>query len=132
MVDALLDHAGLKPNEIAFFTQRDGYGDAGFAGGVAALRRRGPPDGASVGHGRYERNTRSVESGLADLLQLERPPRAVIMVGAYAPARRSSGSHANKSSTRSSSTSHSWEPTRSPTRSAPRGGGDRDPGRSPL
>jgi ABC-type branched-subunit amino acid transport system substrate-binding protein len=85
MVDALIDHAGLDPKDIAFFTQRDGYGDAGFAGGLAALRRRGLPEGASVGHGRYERNTRSVENALADLLQLERPPRAVIMVGAYAP-----------------------------------------------
>jgi ABC-type branched-subunit amino acid transport system substrate-binding protein len=52
---------------------------------MAALRRRGLRDGAIVGHGRYERNTKSVESGLADLLQLERPPRAVILVGAYAP-----------------------------------------------
>ena len=30
MLDALIDMAGLKPEEIAFFTQRDSYGDAGF------------------------------------------------------------------------------------------------------
>ena len=28
MIDALIDIAGLKPEEIAFFTQRDSYGDA--------------------------------------------------------------------------------------------------------
>ncbi|MBI1850664.1 MAG: ABC transporter substrate-binding protein [Planctomycetes bacterium] len=85
MVDALVDQAGLKPDEIAFFTQRDAYGDAGFNGGLAALKRHGLPDGAKVGHGRYERNTLSVENGLADLMQFDPLPRAVIMVGAYAP-----------------------------------------------
>ena len=34
MIDALIDIAGLKPEEIAFFTQRDSYGDAGFTLGM--------------------------------------------------------------------------------------------------
>ncbi len=85
MVDALIDHAGLAPEQIAFFTQRDGYGDAGFAGGMAALKRRGLKDETQIAHGRYERNTISVEDGLADVLEADPPAKAVIMVGAYAP-----------------------------------------------
>ena len=38
MVNALIDIAGLKPTDIAFFTQRDSYGDAGFTIGIG-----GPP-----------------------------------------------------------------------------------------
>jgi ABC-type branched-subunit amino acid transport system substrate-binding protein len=85
MVDALIDVAGLKPEEVAFFTQRDAYGDAGFAGGVAALARHGLADATLVTHGRYERNTTAVESALAEIMTAQVRPRAVIMVGAYAP-----------------------------------------------
>src|SRR5439155_13440163 len=75
----------IKTGEIAFFTQRDAYGDAGFAGGIAALKRHGLKDEHAVPHVRYERNTLAVEKAVADLLLLQAPPRAVIMVGAYAP-----------------------------------------------
>ena len=85
MIDALIDGAGLEPREIAFFTQRDGYGDAGYAGGIAALRRHGLEQESEVMHVRYERNTVAVEGALAELLMAETAPRAVIMVGAYAP-----------------------------------------------
>jgi branched-chain amino acid transport system substrate-binding protein len=85
MVDALTDIAGVKPSEIAFFTQRDSYGDAGFTLGLAALRRHGLSDPRAVLHPGYERNTLAVEGAVADLLMAERPPRAVLMIGAYAP-----------------------------------------------
>lgn len=85
MVDALIERGGLLPEEIAFFTQRDGYGDAGYVGGFAALKRHGLQDEAQVLHVRYRRNTLAVENALADLLLAEKAPRAVIMVGAYAP-----------------------------------------------
>ncbi|MEZ6097864.1 MAG: ABC transporter substrate-binding protein [Pirellulaceae bacterium] len=85
MVDALVNHAGLAPAEIAFFTQRDAYGDAGYTGGVQALRRHGLVDESVVAHGRYDRNTIAVENALADILAAPRLPRAVIMVGAYQP-----------------------------------------------
>ena len=88
MVDALVEQAGVRANEIAFFTQRDAYGDAGFVGGIAALRRHGLASEHDVAHGRYERNTLAVENGLAEVLQADPPPRAVIMVGAYAPCAR--------------------------------------------
>ncbi|MGD9690043.1 MAG: ABC transporter substrate-binding protein [Phycisphaerales bacterium] len=85
MVDALVAHAGVKPEEVAFFTQKDAYGDAGYMGGMAALRRHGLKDDARVAHGRYERNTTSVEGGAAEVLSAQPPAKAVIMVGAYAP-----------------------------------------------
>ncbi len=85
MVEALLKYGGLRPDEIAFFTQRDAYGDAGFVGGIEALRRHGLADVSQVAHGRYERNSLAVENGLADVILAQPTPRAVIMVGAYAP-----------------------------------------------
>lgn len=88
MVDALIEHAGLKPTEIGFFTQRDAYGDCGFEVGLEALRRHGlpasGPDSRPV-HARYERNTTIVEPAVADMLSAAVRPRAVIMVGTYAP-----------------------------------------------
>jgi len=85
MVDALIERGGLRPEEIAFFTQRDGYGDAGYVGGFSALKRHGLKSEQQVLHVRYRRNTLAVENALADLLLAEHAPRAVIMVGAYAP-----------------------------------------------
>ncbi|MDO3377238.1 ABC transporter substrate-binding protein [Geoalkalibacter halelectricus] len=85
MVDALVDHGGLAAEEIAFFTQRDGYGDSGYVAGYGALRRHGLKDERQVLHVRYPRNTLAVENALADVLLAEPTPRAVIMVGAYDP-----------------------------------------------
>jgi branched-chain amino acid transport system substrate-binding protein len=85
MIDALVDTAGLKPEEIAFFTQKDSYGDAGFNLGMTALKRRGLNDPRTVMRIVYERNTLAVEGAVAKLLMAERPPRAVVMIGAYAP-----------------------------------------------
>jgi ABC-type branched-subunit amino acid transport system substrate-binding protein len=84
MVDALMA-AGLRPTEVAFFTQRDAFGDAGYSGGIVALRRHGLKDETEVAHGRFERNTLAVEGALADILSAPKQPRAVIMVGPYAP-----------------------------------------------
>ena len=88
MVDALITQAGLDPQEIAFFTQRDGYGDAGYSGGIAALKAHGLDEIDRVLHVRYERNTTAVESAVSEILLAEPTPRAVIMVGAYAPCAR--------------------------------------------
>ncbi len=86
MIDGLLDNLGLKPEEIAFFTQRDGYGDAGFNGGMTALKRHGLKDEKEILHVRYERNTLAVENAVASIILAEYPPRAIVMVGAYAPS----------------------------------------------
>lgn len=85
MVDALVTVAGLRPTEIGFFTQRDAFGDAGFAGGLGALKRHGLRDASLVSQGRFERNTTNVEAGLAELIAAKTPVRAVIMVGTAAP-----------------------------------------------
>jgi branched-chain amino acid transport system substrate-binding protein len=84
-VDALIDIAGLKPIEIAFFTQRDSYGDAGFTLGLAALHAHGFTEPRAILHTGYERNTLAVEGAVADLVMAKTRPRAVVMIGAYAP-----------------------------------------------
>lgn len=88
MIDALINHARLRPEQIAFFTQRDAYGDSGFAGALAALRRHGPVDEDALLHARYERNTLAVEAAVADLVARREQVRAVVLVGAYAPCAR--------------------------------------------
>ncbi len=85
MIDGLLG-AGIKPEEIAFFTQNDGYGDAGYRGGVQALTHRGyGPLIEQLAHGRYTRNTLNIEDGLSTILEAEIEPKAIIMVGTYKP-----------------------------------------------
>jgi ABC-type branched-subunit amino acid transport system substrate-binding protein len=86
MVQALITYGQLKSDEIAFFTQRDAYGDSGFVGGIAALKKNGLKDETQIPHGRYERNSLAVENGLADILLAKPEPKAVIIVGTYAPA----------------------------------------------
>jgi ABC-type branched-subunit amino acid transport system substrate-binding protein len=86
MVQALMTYGHLKADEIAFFTQRDAYGDSGFVGGIAALKKNGLKNEAQVTHGRYERNSLAVENGLADILLADPEPKAIIMVGTYAPS----------------------------------------------
>jgi len=82
MIDSILDR-GIKPNEIAFFTQNDAYGDAGYAGALKALKSRGYEQAESLPHGRYTRNTLNVEDGLLSILDAQIEPKAIIMVGAY-------------------------------------------------
>ncbi|MBW2185521.1 MAG: ABC transporter substrate-binding protein [Deltaproteobacteria bacterium] len=85
MIDALINYGGLKTDQIAFFTQRDGYGDAGYVSGFAALKRHGLKDSRKIVHVRYERNTLAVENALADILLSAQDIKAIVMVGAYAP-----------------------------------------------
>lgn len=83
MIDGLVDEVGIPPERIAFFTQNDAYGDAGFSGARKALEGRGYTDIARNVHGRYQRNTVNVEDGLARILDARLEPMAVIMVGTY-------------------------------------------------
>ncbi|WWE58749.1 ABC transporter substrate-binding protein [Parasalinivibrio latis] len=84
MIEGLLK-SGIKPEEIAFFTQQDGYGKAGYDGAVKALKAKGFDRTASLAHGRYLRNTSRVEKGLTTILNADVKPKAIIMVGAYKP-----------------------------------------------
>lgn len=84
MIDGLLE-AGVDPDEIAFFTQNDGFGDAGHSGAMAALEEHGVANPENLAHGRYTRGTTNIHHGLATILEARTEPRAVIMVGTYAP-----------------------------------------------
>jgi ABC-type branched-subunit amino acid transport system substrate-binding protein len=88
IVGGLIDELHLQPQQIAFFTQRDSYGDAGFYAGIAALKRRGLMNTRAVSHVRYERGSLAVEKAVASLILARQPPRAVVMVGAYASCAR--------------------------------------------
>ncbi len=73
--------AGIKPHEIAFFTQNDSYGDAGYQGGIKALQEAGYGEAKNLAHGRYTRHTEYIENALVTIVYAN--PKAVIMVGAY-------------------------------------------------
>ena len=83
MINGLM-RAGIKPQQIAFFTQRDGYGDAAFRGAVSALHKQGFEYPDLLTHGRYTRNTLNVEDAVAALLDAPITPKVVIMAGGYA------------------------------------------------
>lgn len=85
MIDGLLA-AGIQPEEIAFFTQNDSFGDAGYNGAIRALNAQGVSNTSSLVHGRFTRGTRNIHQGLATILQAPVAPRAVIIVGTFGPA----------------------------------------------
>ncbi|RUR37839.1 ABC transporter substrate-binding protein [Vreelandella populi] len=85
MINGLLE-AGIEPDEIAFFTQNDSFGDAGYHGAINALHERGVTDTERLAHGRFTRGTRNIHQGLATILQAPVPPRAVIIVSTFGPA----------------------------------------------
>lgn len=78
MVDHLVRDLGIQ--RIGVFAQADAYGDAGRAGVVRALRKRGM---TVSGEGTYPRNTEDVD-GAVNAIKDARP-EAVIMIGAYKP-----------------------------------------------
>jgi ABC-type branched-subunit amino acid transport system substrate-binding protein len=83
MIDGLM-MVGIEPQQIAFFTQRDGYGDAAYSGAVNALHKQGFEQTDLLTHGRYTRNTLNVEDAVAALLDSPITPKVVIMAGGYA------------------------------------------------
>ena len=84
MIKGLLS-AGVQPSEIAFFTQNDGLGDAGYNGAIEALKQYGYKNAEKLPHGRYTRNTTNVERGLATIIDSDKIPKAIIIVGTYSP-----------------------------------------------
>ncbi|WP_454780404.1 ABC transporter substrate-binding protein [Legionella sp. WA2022007384] len=85
MVKGLLK-AGIKPDEIAFFTQNDLFGDSGYFGAITALKEAGYKDSNKLAHGRFTRNTLNVEEGLSEILDAKKTPKAIIIVAPYQPA----------------------------------------------
>jgi branched-chain amino acid transport system substrate-binding protein len=87
MVKGLLK-AGIKPDEIAFFTQNDSFGDSGYFAALKALKETGYPEPEKLAHGRFTRNTLNVEEGLSEILDAKKTPKAIIIVAPYLPAAR--------------------------------------------
>ncbi len=85
MIEALLHDYKISPNEIAFFSQNDGYGDAGYKGALAALKQAGFENPETLPHGRYMRNSVSIEGAFIEIFNRDTPPKAIIMIGAYRP-----------------------------------------------
>jgi serine/threonine protein kinase/ABC-type branched-subunit amino acid transport system substrate-binding protein len=87
MVRYLIEIKKLKPEQIAVFAQKDGYGDAGFTGVAKGLRKHGrdPEQILRVG---YERNTGDVDAAVQEILRHKDEVKAVIMVPTYRPAAR--------------------------------------------
>lgn len=77
---------GIEPNQIAFFTQRDGFGDATYRGAIDALQQHGFNRGHTLIHGRYTRNTLNVEDAVVEVLEASVKPKVVMMAGGYAPS----------------------------------------------
>ncbi|PCJ30727.1 MAG: ligand-binding receptor [Gammaproteobacteria bacterium] len=85
IVNGLLS-VGIKPEEVAFFTQRDGYGHAAYSGAINAFHLAGIADTEGLIHGQYTRNTLNVEDAVADILDASLTPKVIIMAGGYAPS----------------------------------------------
>ncbi len=84
MIAGFMD-INIKPEEIAFFTQNDSYGDAGYNGAIKALQRIGYKDTARLTHVRYKPNTTDVEKAIDTIVRARVRPKAIIMVGSYEP-----------------------------------------------
>lgn len=87
IIEALLLQ-GIHPAQIAFFTQNDGYGDAGYQGAIKSLQANRFTDTDRLIHARYSRNTLDVEDALVQITTTRQAPRAVVIVGTYGPAAR--------------------------------------------
>lgn len=85
LITRLLEETDVKPEEIAFFTQNDAYGDAGHSGAMKALKGRGFERAERLTHARYTRNTDDVEYGVSQLIDPRNRPRVVFMVGTADP-----------------------------------------------
>ncbi|MBL1322020.1 MAG: ABC transporter substrate-binding protein [Methylophaga sp.] len=82
MVGGLLS-SGIKPQQIAFFTQADGYGDTAYHGAIKALKNAGFKGTEQLTHGRYTRNTLNVENAVAAVLDTSIEPKVIILAADY-------------------------------------------------
>lgn len=76
---------GIKPDEFAFFTQNDSYGDSGYQAAMKNLKAAGYSNPEDLPHGVYERNTLNIEEGYGAILASMKAPKVIIMIGTYAP-----------------------------------------------
>jgi ABC-type branched-subunit amino acid transport system substrate-binding protein len=85
LIDGVLS-AGIRPDQIAFFTQQDSYGNAVYHAAATALQARGFYQVDYLTHAYYSRNTLNVESAVATILKANIPPKVILMGGSYAPS----------------------------------------------
>lgn len=85
LINGLLN-AGIQPDDIAFFTQQDSYGNAVFQAAALALQARGFYQADFLTHAYYSRNTLNVESAVATILKAKKTPKVILMGGSYAPS----------------------------------------------
>ncbi len=85
MVEHLVKMKHIKPEEIAVFAQKDGYGDAGFQGVARAFRKSYGRDQEQILRVGYERNTDDVTEAVEQILR-HKELKAVIMVPTYKAA----------------------------------------------
>ena len=76
---------GIRPFEFAFFTQRDGYGDAVYSAALDELHRRGHPREEPLLHGRYPRNTLDLNEAVLTFATANAPPRVILLGGTFLP-----------------------------------------------
>lgn len=76
--------SGIKPGRIAFFLQDDAYGAAGLNAATSVLKQKGYKRADELLVTRYPRNSLQVEDAILQMLDMPKPPKAVIIVGAYA------------------------------------------------
>lgn len=75
---------GIKPEEIAFFTQEDSFGQNVYQGALLALKNSGYPHPELLPYGTFMRGTLNVEDALARIMQYAKVPiKAFILGGNY-------------------------------------------------
>jgi eukaryotic-like serine/threonine-protein kinase len=85
IVHYLMNVKKIRPEQIAVFAQKDGYGDAGFNGVAKALRKAGF-DADRIPRFNYERNSANIEEAAQGVLKLKDQIKAVVMVPTYGAA----------------------------------------------
>lgn len=77
---------GIKPENIAFFTQNDAFGDSIYQAGMKALKQQGYPHPETLPSGRYDRNSLDVAPALSTIIEhAKHPIKAFIVGGVYGP-----------------------------------------------
>ncbi len=78
--------SGIKPENIAFFSQNDAFGDSIYLGGMKALKEQGYANAERLPYGRYDRNTLDVAAALGRIIeQAKYPIKAFVLGGVYEP-----------------------------------------------
>ena len=85
IVAHLLRLPEVPPEGIAVFAQKDGFGDAGFAGVAQALRKHGIR-AETIPRFDYDRNKNDIDPALARFAAAKDAIKAVVTVATYRPA----------------------------------------------